>query len=338
MMPSVLLFLGAAGVIVIAGVGLTQFAALISHRTKLGSMFVGGVLLAGATSLPELATDVSAVQLGELDLAVGDLFGSCLFNLLIISVLDLTRFSRGRMLSEISAAQAMAASVSIALIALAGAFIFMGGRLEAVALFGIGPGCALLILGYLIGMKVILTAQKVSTRASAKGSHPVEVWRRLRSIGLKGATTGYAFCALMIVVAAPFLARASADLAEQTGLGGTFFGSTAVALSTSLPEIVTTITAVRMTAFELAVGNVFGSNCFNLGLLGLLDFFAEGSLLASVSAVHLFSAFAGIAATAVLVVGQLYRVERKKPFLEPDALASTVLILAGLAGLYFARE
>ena len=96
-------FLVSAAVIVVAGGALTQFGDIISNRTKLGGLLVGSILIAGATSLPELAIDISAVRMGSIDLAVGDLVGSSIFNLLILAVMDLTTYSQGRMLSKTSA-------------------------------------------------------------------------------------------------------------------------------------------------------------------------------------------------------------------------------------------
>lgn len=336
MMGSVIIFAIAAGVILLAGTALTQFADIISHRTKLGGMFVGSILLAGATSLPELVTDVSAVRIGELNLAVGDLVGSSLFNLLILALLDLTRYSHGRMFSEISAAHALSASMSIALTAIAGIFIFVGAKLETATVAGVGPGSVLLVVAYLAGMRVIYAAkEKVVGEKTTKGRPSHILLIPIQGMTLRGAVVGYAACGGAIVIAAPFLAHAAADLAAQSGLGGTFFGTTFVALCTSLPEMIATFTAVRMQAFDLAVGNIFGSNCFNMVVLASLDLFEEGSLLASVSPAHVFSALAVILVTAVLVIGQLYRVERKKTYLEPDALLAIVLVVAALIGVYY---
>jgi cation:H+ antiporter len=154
---------------------------------------------------------------------------------------------------------------------------------------------------------------------------------------LRGAITGYVVAGAIILAAAPFLAKAADDLAERSGLGGTFFGTTFVALCTSLPEVVTTIAAVRMKAFDLAIGNIFGSNCFNMLIFLPLDFVDRGSLLSSVSQTHVYTALAVIVVTIAVILGQLYPAERKKHFLEPDALMTLVLILGALTGLYFLR-
>ena len=337
MAASLVQFLVCAAVIVIAGFALTQFGDVISERTKLGGMFVGSVLIAGATSLPELAIDFNAVRMGAVDLAVGDLVGSSIFNLLILAVLDLTHHSHGRMLSSKSAAHALAATTSIGLTAIVAISILLGPKIGDFSIARLGPGSVLLIAAYGLGARTVFKGQSgVTDTRNFEESAAAPQWARRP--GLKGAMFGYIVAAATILAAAPFLAHAADDLAERSGLGGTFFGSTFVALCTSLPEIVTTFVAVRMKAFDLAIGNIFGSNCFNMLCIVPLDFIDAGSLLSRVSATHAYTALCTIVITAVVVMGQLYRVERKKPFFEPDAWLAIALVFGSLTGLYFLRE
>jgi cation:H+ antiporter len=334
---SVIQFLVCATVIVLAGFALTQFGDIISERTKLGGMFVGSVLIAGATSLPELAIDFNAVRMGAVDLAVGDLVGSSIFNLLILAVLDLTHHSRGRMFSSKSAGHALAATTSIALTAIVAVSILLGPKLGDFSFARLGPGSVLLIMVYGLGARLVFKGQ--SDDADARESEEREAappWAR--KLGIRGASIGYLAAAAAILAAAPFLAHAADDLAQRSGLGGTFFGSTFVALCTSLPEIVTTFVAVRMRAFDLAIGNIFGSNCFNMLCFVPLDFIDAGSLLSRASLTHAYTALCAILITAVVVMGQLYRVERRKSFVEPDAWVAIALIVGSLTGLYFLRE
>jgi cation:H+ antiporter len=338
---SIIQFLVSAGVIIAAGTVLTRCADVISVRTRLGHLLAGSLLLATATSLPELATDIHAVRLGSVDLAVGDVFGSCLFNLLILTVLDLTRYSHGSMLSRQSAAHALAASISIGLTAIGAVFILLGPKLKAATFLNLGPGSFLLLIAYAVGARLVFVARKISTEAGEADRDTAEPAPRVIGLGeltLKKAIVGYVVSAAAILAAAPFLARAADDLAERSGLGGTFIGTTAVALCTSLPELVTTLAAVRMRAFDLALGNIFGSNAFNLVVLAPLDAFHDGSLLSAVAPTHVYTALCVIVVTTVMVLGQLYQVEKRKPLLEPDALLSLVLIVGAFTGLYFLRE
>ena len=336
MTSSLIQFLISSGIIVLAGAALTQFADAISYKTKLGGMFIGSLLLAGATSLPEFFIDVSAVRIGSFDLAVGDLLGSSLFNLLILAVLDMTRFSHGRMLSHKSAAHALPAGVSIVLTTIAALFIFLGPKFKIMSVWRISTGSILIMAAYVIGARLIFSGQKEAADSLSK-EQPAYWIPGIKKLGLKGTIAGYIASASAIVAAAPFLAKAAKDLAEQTGLGSTFFGTTFVALCTSLPEMVTTFSAVRIKAFDLALGNIFGSNCFNMALIFPLDFFHAQSLLSSVSQIHVFSALCVVLATTVVILGQLYQVEKKKHFLEPDALIVIFLIFGALFGVYHLR-
>lgn len=333
MTGDITLFLVAAVVIVVAGAALTQFGDIIANRTKLGGLLVGTILIAGATSLPELGVNVSAVRRGDADLAAGDLMGSSLMNLLILAVLDLTHYSRGRMLSRASARQALGATSSIALTAIVGIFILLSSQLGDVEIWRVGPGTIVLLAGYLLSLRLIHRGRQGPETGSADDH---AIWPPLlRRLELKGAIVGYVVAAAVILVAAPLLSRAAGNLAEQTGLGGTFFGSTFVALSTSLPEVVTTFTAVRIRALDLAMGNILGSNSFNMVIFIPLDLAFDGSLFAAVSPSHGYTALCVIVVTCVVLLSQLNPVESKKPLLDPDAWLAIALIVASFTGLFF---
>jgi cation:H+ antiporter len=145
----------------------------------------------------------------------------------------------------------------------------------------------------------------------------------------------YGLSALVIFLASPFMAGNAGKIADMTGLGRTFIGSTLVAFSTSLPEVVSTVAAVRMGAFDLAVGNIFGSNTFNMFLFVPLDFFHSGSLMGAVSKNHVLTALGVIMTTSVAVMGQLYHEERRKTLIEPDAVAVIGLVLGSFFTLYW---
>lgn len=332
MTGAVLRFIVSAAVIIVAGTLLTRFGDTIAGRTKLGRLLVGGILIAAATSLPEAAVDIHAVRLGNPDLAVGDLMGSSLFNLLILAIADLLHRSPRGAFSRAAAKHALSASLSILLTALAGMAILARGMGLEVGGLGLGP---LLIAGaYLFGVRLIYQDQRHAATNEREGAaDDAEGDGDRRS--LSGAIAGYLACAATILVAAPHLARSADTIAEATGLGGTFVGTTLVALSTSLPELVATLSALRIGAFDMAVGNILGSNGFNMAILLPLELAYDGLLLEAVSPVHAFTAFATITVSTVVVMGQLYRVESRKLFIEPDALLVITLVLGTLVAVYF---
>jgi cation:H+ antiporter len=333
MTGAVLRFVASAAVIIVAGTLLTRFGDTIAGRTRLGRLLVGGILIAAATSLPEAAVDIHAVRLGNPDLAVGDLMGSSLFNLLILAIADLLHRSPHGAFSRAAAGHALSASLSILLTALAGMAILARGMGLGVGGVGLGP---LLIAGmYLFGVRLIYRDQRHGAASEHAGADDDAGGDGNGRRSLLRAIVGYLACAAAILAAAPHLARSADTIAEATGLGGTFVGTTLVALSTSLPELVATLAALRIGAFDMAVGNILGSNAFNMVLLLPLELAHDGLLLEAVSPVHAFTALAAITVSSVVVMGQLYRVESRKLFIEPDALLVITLVLGTLVAVYF---
>lgn len=316
----------AAAVIVVAGTFLTKYGDALGERTGLGRTLAGVVLLASATSLPELSVDCNLARLGAVDTAVGDLLGSSLFNLLILAGLDLAHRAPKRMLSSIAAAHALSAAMSMALTA-----VCLLAILNPMprTLLGIGPGPLLLGICYLLGLRLVYYDQQYERR-----TNPTHAFDEQDYPSLRTAAIGFGLAALVILLAAPRLAAAADGLADATGLGGTFIGTTLVAFSTSLPELVTTYAAVRAGAFDLAVGNILGSNSFNMVILLPVDAFYEGSLLAAASRSHATTAACAILVTAVATLGILYRMEKRYWIVEPDALLVIGMVLASFGLVY----
>lgn len=332
-LTSLLEFAVCAAVIVVVGTVLTKCADTIAEVTKLGRLLVGSVLLAGATSLPEVTVDVSAIWLGAPDLAVGDLLGSSLINLLILAVLDLTYHSRGHMLSRRSARHALSGSMSVALTALVGLSLLTGPMFGHVTLLGISPSLLLVAAGYFGGLRIVYHDQIMSAAAAAVSAQAAH-----DSPGvLPRAVLGFVIAAAAILVVGPFMAHTAERFADATGLGRTFVGTTLVALSTSLPEFVTSLAAIRLGAFDLAVGNVFGSNSFNMMLMVPLDIVHPGALTASLAAGHGITCFAVILGTQTAIMGQLYNVERRWRFIDPDAWLVITIVAGALALVYYVQ-
>lgn len=334
MFAPLLQFLVCAAVIIVAGTFLSKYADAIAELTGLGRLLVGSVLLAGTTSLPELTVDISAVRMNLADLAVGDLLGSSLMNLLILAVLDLSHHSRGKMLSRQAAAHALSGSLSAALIALVALGLLTGKTLAPYSILGVSPAIYVLIFAYVFGVRLVYLDQRIAARTAAEAGVQVP---SPATMTLGRALFAFSLCALAILIAGPYLAEASGQLAERTGLGGTFVGTTLVAFSTSLPELVATLAALRLGAFDLAIGNVFGSNAFNMILLAPLDVLHEGSLLAAASPGHAITCVAAILATQVAVLGQLYQSETRTRLIEPDAWLVILIVIGALVLIYYAR-
>jgi cation:H+ antiporter len=132
-----------------------------------------------------------------------------------------------------------------------------------------------------------------------------------------------------------FLPGIGEGIAEATGLGQTFVGNIFIALSTSLPEVVVCIAAMKMVSIDLAVGNLLGSNVFNIFILAIDDiFFTKGPILSFTNPHHIISALSAVAMTAIAVIGLTYRAERKRLFLAWDAIGIIMVYMANIALLY----
>jgi cation:H+ antiporter len=325
-------FVALAAVIVVAGTMLTRCADAVAEITGWGRLVVGSVLLAAATSLPELTVGLSAMRLGLPDLAVGNLLGACLMNLLLLAIMDLTHHSRGKMLSRESAAHALGGTQSITLIALVGIGISTAQLAPQAQWLGAHASVWGLVVAYWLGLRTVYIDQRVALRKAVEDEAQVVLSAPRRPLATYLA--GFAAAAAIIVLAGPQLAKVAGTIAEATGLGDSFVGTAFVSICTTLPELVASYTAVRIGAFDLVIGNVFGSNAFNMLLFLPLDMAYPGALFASVQPAHVVSALGAIVASGIVIMGQLYQVETRMHLLEPDAWLVILIVVGALFLVY----
>jgi cation:H+ antiporter len=320
-----LIFIGSAAVIVLAATQLARFGDAIAVRTKLGGMFVGTLLLAGATSLPELLTAISSLRQGVPNLAAGNMLGSNMFNMFMLAILDML-FRQERILRRVATRHALTASLATLLIGTTAFFILADIDVQ---IGWIGLDSLVLLAIYVAAVQQIRAANPVAAAVPVTEAELEGVPR------LSLALAGFFAAAGILVLVTPQLVSSSTEIAEMTGLGAGFVGTTLVAMVTSLPEMVTTIAAVRIGAFDLAVGNLFGSNAFNVVTLSLSDFFyTQGRFLGAIDPAFALVALLGLILTSMGLIGNLARIERRLLLLEVDALAILLVYLGGLWFLY----
>jgi len=332
-----LAFLLTALVVVAAGTALARSGDVIAARTNLGGLWVGSVFLAFATSLPELSTDIAAVRIGAPDLAAGDLFGSSMANMLILAILNLLPTGSG-LFRKAALEHALYAAVAIILTAIAAVVILLR---PTGSFLWIGPGSALILLTYLVGSRAIFMQSSVARKAAATvemsnpPAEPVSPEEPSEpATSLRRAVATFVAASLVILLVAPQFARSAERLAIETGIGTTFIGTWLVGFSTSLPELVTSLAAVRMGAFDLAAGNLFGSNAFNMTIIVVLDVVqGPGAILGVVSPVHAISALAAISLMSVAVAALVYRAEARTRLLEPSSAIIITGYVLGLAAV-----
>ncbi len=309
--------------VVVAGAALARYGDAIGEHTGLGGLWVGALLLAAATSLPELATDVAAVRLGAPDLAAGDLFGSSMANMLLLAFVDLAPPRRG-VLRRATLESALTGCLAIALNALAALFVLAR---PTRTVLGVGPESAFLVAVYLLGLRAIYR-QAARDRGASPAAEPPAA-RALPT--LRRSIAGFAVAAAVILLAAPVFAASAKTVAERSGLGTTFVGTWLVGFATSLPELASTLAAVRLGAYDLAVGNLFGSNGFNMAIFFALDLaYPGGPFLGAISPVHAVTGLVAVVLTSLGLAALVYRAQRRFAMLEPDAFAIVVGYVLGL--------
>ncbi|VAX38077.1 hypothetical protein MNBD_UNCLBAC01-1343 [hydrothermal vent metagenome] len=317
-------FLISAAIIVWAGIRLTYYVDQLSDRLQLGKVWLGVVLLGFITSLPEVISSLSAVIfLNADDLALGNLLGSNNFNPMLLVVMDVV-YRKGSITNAIvphrSYRAAAGFAVVLTVIVMAGLWLPLG-RISSFIIAGV----------YFCGMRYLACLEKEPSTETKKDESVIQ-----RS--LSGIVGNIVFSSILVIGAAIWLAGLADNLAAQTGLGRTFFGSIFLALVTSLPEMVVSLSALKLGAFDLAVGNIFGSNMTNIFIVSLCEVFHKGgAFLSGVSQTHILTATLSIVLTCVAVAG--IELKNKKSFLGVglDSFIMILLFLIGTQILYQLR-
>jgi cation:H+ antiporter len=291
---------------VLAGVRLTRYGDAIADKTGLGGTWIGVVLIASVTSLPELATGVSSVAVaGTPDIAVGDVLGSCAFNLLILAAVDVLNRPEG-LYRAASLGHIVSSGFGVILLAVIGLGLVLSAAGLPLGLGHLGATSLALVVLYSVAVRTVFQYERLHV-GEFSGSEP----DRYPHLTLRRASIRYVLAGLVVVIAGIWLPFIGQALAQQMGWYESFVGTLLIALVTSLPEVVVTVAAVRLRALDMAVGSLLGSNLFNTVILAVDDLlFAPGPLLAQVSPSHSASALTAIMMTGVAVVGLIYRPHR----------------------------
>lgn len=323
-------FIGSSLLIVIAAIKLAEYGDAISIRTQLGGMFVGTLLMAGATSLPELLTSINAINQGEPNLTVGNIFGSSMFNMFLLALIDLV-YRRLHILRRLAVTHALSGSLALLLIGLAVFFIL--AQID-IAVGWVGLDSIVLMALYVLGVRILFGGNQDAGSGEPPSPDEFEGVPSLRR-----ALIGFALASAALVAITPLLVSSSVGIAEATGLSTGFVGLALVAIITSLPEVVTTVQAARIGAYDLAAGNLFGSNLFNIFALGLTDtFYLDGRFLAEVSDTMSIAGLLALIVTNLALLGNLARNlawgETRRQIVELDALLIIVVYVLGMWLLY----
>ena len=313
-------FIVCAIVIVIGGSRLSKYGDMIADMMGWGKMFVGLILMASVTSMPELMTGISSVIIIDApDLAVGDIVGSCAFNILIISIMDLFYNPKKSLTSAVQTGHVIAASFGIIMLSMVAFAILMPDIFGKIAWIG-GFSIVFIILYFIAIRAVFLYVKKQSVTIEPE---------HLYSLTLKQVVFKYALNAVFVIVAAMGLPYFGENLAAASGLGQSFFGTLFIAASTSLPEVVVSIAAIRLGTIDLAIGNIFGSNIFNICILALDDIlYTKGPIFLFTSPNHIIPVLSTIVITAIGISGIVFKSDKKwKLALDSAAILLVYLLM-----------
>ena len=301
-----------------AGYVLSESADRIARATGVTGGWMGLALLATVTSLPELASGISAVTIIDApNLAVGNALGACVFNLLCLVGIDALQ-RRQPIYHQASAAHLLSAAFGVVMLGFVAMSLLMDRR--APAFLHLGLYSPALLALYLLALRSVFSHERAMHQpdpdaASLAPSLPRE-WRR------------FGLAALVVLAAGTWLPFLADQLATTMGWSRSFVGTLFMALVTTLPEIVVTLSALRLGALDMAIGNLLGSNLFNVTILAIDDlFYTRGPLLADADSVHASTAIAAVVMTGLVMIGLVMR---------PQGRVLRVLswVSVGLMGIY----
>lgn len=278
---AVLVFVASAAFVVAAGIGLARYGDDLAESTGWGKLWVGTLLVGIATSLPEVTVNISAVWLeGSPGLALGNVFGANMMNVFVLGCVGLA-FGVGHLFGGAGKDTKLLILVGLGLVTLALLFGLAGDK-------KIGPtsfGGMLIFAGYLVGMRAVY-------RAGQTHMHLEDIPAPTGSA--RKAWIGFGISAAVVIVAGRFLAASADQIAEASGISASFIGVLLVSIVTTLPEGSVTVAATLRRSYGIAMGNVYGSNAFNVTILSISDLFSAKPLLGEMQDAHYAAAIAAL--------------------------------------------
>jgi len=316
-------FFIASLVVVVSGIKLTKYGDMLADKTSLSRGWIGVIILATATSLPELVTSFSSVLwVREANLAVGNVLGSNMFNVMILGILDILAVGYC-VFREAQEKDMLPAIFSILLTTI----VLFGMHWELPKILHFSPFSLILFILYCAGIYWIFRLEH--------GQHEVLVDKEEEEhTSLRTIIVWLSVAGLFIVGSGMWMVYSADAIAKYTALDASFIGSLFMAAATSLPELVVAISALRLNQIEMAFGDVFGSNMFNMMIIPLCDFvLGSANIFRTIDAKHTYSALIGIALCTVFIIAALLRNFVKKRFPRFSVVGASIFILY-FVGMY----
>ncbi len=318
--------------IIISGTFLSKFGDIIADKTGLGQALIGGILIALATSLPELVTSITSSLVGAPNIAIGNVFGSNTFNLMILAIVDLLH-GPGPLMLRVRYSHILSGLLGILLSSIVALSIIVSHFTSfKLGIAGLGIDSLIIIFTYLFGTRLIYRYE--NKNPLDKETEEKELYDE-KNTSFKKAVMGFLISAILIVFAGIHLSITGDKIASLTGINESFIGSIMIAAATSLPELVATISAIQINAYNMAIGNVFGSNIFNMIIIFFADlFYKPDFILASVSVDHVITAMIGLIMSTIALIGLFYRSKRTVFSIGWDSLFISIIYFFGVYLLF----
>ena len=300
---AVVVFLFSAVAVWVFGTGLARYGEALAVLTGLGRLFVGSILVALATSLPELSTNISAVRLDPPNphLAVGNVLGANMLDMFILALVALL-FGGRRFLRQVAPQQCYLIVLAAVMTGLA---VLFGALKLDISFWKVGFSSLILLGVYGVGMRAVYQNRPETVEAGG-GAEVMGVGDP--PISLRRAWTMFVLVSVGVIVAGVFLAWSTDRIADVTGVASSTLGILAVSVVTTLPELSSTIASARIGAMDLGVAGLFGSAVFNVSILAYADpFYRQGILVNQAEPAHFLAgciAFGLILAGLVLILGR----------------------------------
>ena len=294
---SIPVFLASAAAVIFMGVQLAKYGDALATLTGWGRLFVGSILVALATSLPELSNNITAVRIDNPQLALGNVVGANMINMFTMAVVALI-FGGRRFLQRVAPEQGylivLAAILTGLAVLFAGWHRLAPGAVTEANIWQIGLSSIFLLVVYVIGMRIVYQRRP----ADAEGEEEQDPGMTLGRAWLM-----FSLVSIGVIIAGIFLAQSADWIAEATGISSGVVGILAVSIVTTMPEASACVAAARMGAADLGVAGLYGSCVFNVTILSFADpFFRGGVIMNFASPEHFVS---GIIAVGLILFGGL---------------------------------
>jgi cation:H+ antiporter len=327
------IFLTAAAVITVAGIRMAETADRLADRTGIGEAIFGGVLLGGSTSIPGIVASTTAAAQGHAELAFSNAIGGIAAQTFFLAITDVVYRRANLEHAAASLTNITQAGLLITLLTVPIVAFF----LPAYTVFGVHPATFAIIGGYGFGLRLALRSRttpmwgpKKTTETRLDKPQEPKGGRRITMALL----SRFAVLAAILALTGYITATSGVVIADKTGLSQSIVGAYFTAISTSIPELVTSIAAVRRGALTLAMGGIVGGNMFDTLFIASSDIaYREGSLYHAVSDKPYFLTALSILMTAVLILGMLRRQRRGVANIGFESALIFVLYLGGTAVL-----